>query len=473
MLGLTENVSGVSEEELRQLREMIVVNDDVFALNDSELGCTSIVQHEINTGTEPLIKQPARRVPFVYREKLSSMVDEMLRDGIIQPSSSAWSSRVVLVPKKDGKFRFCVDYRRLNSISKKDVYPLPRIDDILDTLGNTKYFSSLDLCSGYWQVKLTPESRSKSAFVTHCGLYEFVRLSFGLCNGPSTFQRLMESVLSGLVWNSCFVYIDDVLVCSKTFAEHVNRLSEVFARLRSANLKLKAKKCLFLHETVPYLGHVVSPEGIKPDLEKTDKVKRYPVPTDTSQLRQFLGLTSYYRRFICGFSKIAAPLNDLKKDVPFQWTSACERAFQQLKNSLVSSPVLAYPCFNSSDPLVLETDASVRGLGAVLSQCQEDEKVHPIAYASRSLNVHEKNYGITELETLGLVWAARLFRPYLLDHHCIVYTDHAACTSLLNCKHPSAKLARWAPSSRSLILRSVTALEDRIVMLMLCPVIPL
>ena len=208
---------------------------------------------------------------------------------------------------------------------------------------------------------------------------------------------------------------------------------------------LKAKKCLFLREEVLYLGHLVTRDSIRPDPEKTNKVRLFPMPADVLQLRQFLGVTSYYRRFINGFSKIAAPLNALlKKDTPFSWSKECDEAFCQLKTSLVSAPVLAYPQFDSSEPFVLETDASIQELGAVLSQRQSDSKIHPIAYASRSLNVHERNYGITELETLGLVWAARLFRPYLLGRHCVVYADHAACTSLLNCKHPSAKLARWA-----------------------------
>ena len=198
------------------------------------------------------------------------MVDEMLAQGVIQPSVSAWSSPVVLVPKKDGTSRFCVDYRRLNGVSRKDIYPLPRVDDIFDTLGDTKYFSSLDLCSGYWQIELDPESRPKSAFVTHRGLHEFVRLPFGLCNGPSTFQRLMEVVLSGLVWDTCFVYIDDVLVCSRTFEAHLQHLRQVFTRLREANLKLKPKKCLFLRDEVSYLGHVVTREGIRPDPSKTE-----------------------------------------------------------------------------------------------------------------------------------------------------------------------------------------------------------
>ena len=417
----------------------------MFALDDSELGHTDLVQHHVDTGDHPPIKQPVRRVPFVYRDKIAELVAGKEKQGVVEPSTSPWASPVVLVPKKDGQYRFCIDYRRLNSVTRKDVYPLPRIDDILDTLGGMKFFSSLDLASGYWQIRMDNESQTKSAFITYRGLYEFTRMTFGMCNAAATFQRLMECVLSGMIWKSCFAYIDDVLVGSRTFDEHLNNLQQVFSRLRKAGLRLKAKKCLFLREEVPYLGHVVTKYGIKPDPQKINTVKQYPVPVDTTQVRQFLGLTSYYRRFVSEFSRIAAPLHLLlKKDAQFQWTNSCQEAFERLKEALVSSPVLAYPQFQSEHPFIVETDASARGLGAVLAQQQTDGQVHPIAFTSRSLTVPEHNYAITELETLGLVWALKIFRAYLLGHHCIVFTDHAACTSLLTNQHPSPKLARWA-----------------------------
>ena len=352
---------------------------------------------------------------------------------------------MVLVPKKDGSLRFCVDFRRLNSVTRKDVYPLPRVDDILDTLGNARYFTTLDLASGYWQVPLDEDARPKTAFTTHQGLYEFVRMPFGLCNAPATFQRAMQSVLAGLEWRDCFVYIDDILIASTTFEEHLRHLEQVFDRLRTANLRLKPKKCRFLCEEVKYLGHVISVRGVLPDPDKTDQVKSFPTPRDVTQVRQFLGLASYYRRFVPKFAKIAAPLHALlKKENTFEWTSECTVAFNLLKDALTSPPVLVYPKFGPDSEFILETDASYVGLGAVLSQRQEDGKVHPIAYASRSLDVHEKKYGVTELETLGLVWAVRYFRPYLLGHKTTVFTDHSACLSLLNHPRPSGKLARWA-----------------------------
>ena len=443
LLNLPE--TGLSALELDQLQQTVLEAEDVFALTDSELGCTGIVKHNIDTEGHSPIKQQVRRTPFIQREKIAQMVAEMEVRGVIQPSVSPWASPIVLVPKKDGSTRFCVDYRRLNAITRKDVYPLPRIDDILDTLGQSKYFSTLDLSAGYWQIELDPKSKEKSAFTTHCGLFEFNRMPFGLCNAPATFQRLMQSVLAGLEGRICFVYIDDILVCSRTFEEHLSHLKQVFDRLRQAHLKLKPKKCVFLKPRVHYLGHVISRDGISPDPAKTDKIRRYPEPTDETKLRQFLGLASYYRRFIPGFARVASPLHTLtKKGVQFQWTWECQLAFDQLKELLCTAPVLAYPQFGGDRHFILETDASLAGLGAVLAQVGDDGQVHPIAYASRSLLKHERNYAITELETLALVWAVKHFRAYLLGHRCVVYTDHAACTSLLNTPHPSAKLARWA-----------------------------
>lgn len=235
---------------------------------------------------------------MVRHEIVAQMIDEMQKQGVVQPSVSPWASPVVLVPKKDGSMRFCVDYQRLNSATRKDVYPLPRIDDILTSLGDKHYFSTLDLASGYWQVGLDEQARAKSAFTTFKGLYEFVRMPFGLCNAPATFQRLMQRVLSGLEWQSCFVYLDDVLVASKTFDQYLEHLREVFLRLRHAQLHLKPKKCGFLRHEVCYLGYIVSQDGIKPDPTNTEKVRHYPRPRDATEVRRFLGLP----RTIAGLS---------------------------------------------------------------------------------------------------------------------------------------------------------------------------
>ena len=442
----------LSEEQRVQLTELITNYSDVFALANSELGCTDIVCHSIDTGDSRPIKQRPYRTPIIHRETISRMIDEMEEQGVVQPSISPWASPVVLVPKKDGSQRFCVDYRRLNALTKRDVYRLPRIDDILDTAGGAKYFSTLDLASGYWQVELDQSAREKSAFTTHRGLFEFTRMPFGLCNAPATFQRLMQVILTGLEGKSCFVYLDDILVVSSTFEDHLSHLAELFERLRRAGLRLKPKKCLLLRKEVPYLGHVMTTSGIRPDPAKIETVKNFLTPTDVTKIRQFLGLASYYRRFIPAFARIAHPLHRLtKKDVPFHWNSDCETAFERLKECLMTAPILSYPQCGPDKRFILETDASGLGLGAILSQEQEGQ-VHPIAYASRTLDPHECNYGISELETLALVWAVRHFRPYILGHHTVAYTDHSACTSLLNNPRPTGKLARWALTIQELDL---------------------
>ena len=438
-------------EQHQKLEQLIRENADVFALDPSELGSTDLVVHSIDTGSHPPIRQLPRRMPFSLRHKVTELIQEMLDNHVIESSKSPWASPVVLVRKKDKSIRFCVDYRKLNSMTKLDVFPLPRIDDTLDLLSQNKFFSTLDLASGYWQVKVEPKSREKTAFVTSSGLYEFVSMPFGLCNAPATFQRLMEVVMQGLARECCMVYLDDILVMGRTFEEHLENLQKVFSRLRKAKLTLKPRKCLFVRNEVEYLGHIVSKDGVAADPSKIRAVREFPRPTDVKSLRSFLGLASYYRRFIPQFSKIAGPLFALTRNgVAFDWTDSCEATFKHLKQLLTQSPVLAFPNFEKD--FLLETNASTSGLGAVLAQ-KHDGKVRPIAYASRTLQVHEKNYGISELEALGVVWAIKHFRHYLYGHHCDVYTDHVALKSLLNTPQPSGKLARWGMAIQELDLQ--------------------
>ena len=444
----------LSTDEYQQLLIFLTDHHEQFALDPLELGSTNQVIHSIDTGDHPPIKQHPRRIPFALRSKVDTMVEEMLDQGVIKHSHSPWASPIVLVQKKDGSHRFCVDYRRLNSITKLDVYPLPRIDDTLDLLAHTRYFSTLDLASGYWQVAMDPKSQEKTAFTTHAGLYEFRKMPFGLTNAPATFQRLMEAVLSGLSRNICLDYIDDILVIGRSFEEHMNHLSKVFDRLKEAGLKLKAQKCKFGAGEVIYLGYQVTQNGLAPTPDKIRAVRDYPTPTDVRTLRSFIGLASYYRRFVPCFAAIASPLHALtKKDVSFEWSPACELAFTQLKSLLCSPPVLAFPDFTNG--FILETDASGVGLGSVLAQKQEDGTTRPIAYASRSLQSHERNYGVTELEALALVWSVKHFRHYLYGHHCDVYTDHEALKALLQTPHPSGKLARWGLAIQELDLNIV------------------
>lgn len=306
----------------------------------------------------------------------------MLQYGVVQSSTSPWAAPIVLVKKKDGTTRFCVDYRKLNNVTRKDAYPLPHIDETLDALSGAKVFSTLDLASGYWQVEMDAADCEKTAFATRHGLFEFQVMPFGLCNAPGTFQRLMEFVLAGLQWQTCLVYLDDVIVYGQEFDEHLERLREVFNRFRQAGLKLKPSKCFLLRPRVPYLGHVISAEGVNTDPAKIEAVKQWPVPSKVTDVRSFLGLASYYWRFIQDFAEIAAPLHRLtaKSMEKFKWTPECDEVFRVLKEKLVSAPVLAFPCF--TEEFVVDCDASDYGLVAVISQRQDgDEKV--VAYASR------------------------------------------------------------------------------------------
>ena len=442
----------LAPDEQKRLENLIRTYADVFALDPGELGTTDVVKHTINTGDHPPIKQPLRRTPFALRSKVDKLVQEMLSQGVIEQSRSPWASPVVLVSKKDGGLRFCIDYRQLNRITKLDEFPLPRIDDTLDLLAGCKFFTTLDLAAGYWQVAMNPSDQEKTAFTTYSGLYEFKKMPFGLVNAPATFQRLMEVVLSGLAREGCLVYLDDVLVMGKTMKEHNENLQKVFNRLRAAGLRLKPKKCCFAQLEVDYLGHVVSSDGIRTDPKKTRAVSEFPVPTNVREVRSFVGLASYYRKFIPNFSKVAGPLHALtRKDVAFLWTAECQLAFDNLKRLLTTTPLLVYPKFDR--PFMVETDASGNGLGAVLAQRQDDCSVKPVAYASRSLQQHEQNYGITELEGLAVVWAVKHFRHYLYGHTCEVYTDHEALKALLNTPRPSGKLARWGMALQELDLK--------------------
>ena len=433
-------------DEKDQLISLLLERHEVFCLDDDERGETDLVQFTIDTTDCRPLRQPLRRVPFGVRQEISQQLEKMLKMGVVQPSKSPWASPVVLVRKKDGSLRFCVDYRKLNSVTKPDVFPMPRIDDMLDQLGKSKYFSTLDLASGYWQIRMDPASQEKTAFVTPQGLFEFLVMPFGLTNAPATFQRMMQKLLTGLnpVKGPDFVsvYVDDVLIFSETLEEHIRHLQLVLDKLKGAGLKLKPSKCSFVREGVDYLGHVITSNGLSPNPARIDAVQSLPAPTNIKELRQFLGLTSYYRRFIPAFARVAAPLHALtRKSASFEWTSSCQTAFDQLRSKLVAAPILAYPDFGRD--FILETDASINGLGAVLSQEQEDGKAHPVAYASRALSPTEKNYGITELETLAVVWAVTHFRYYLYGHNVRIFTDHTAVKAVLGTPQPNGKHARW------------------------------
>jgi hypothetical protein len=356
---------------------------------DSVAGPTRKIEHQLRLRDPEPIKQRYRPRNPAMQAIINTAVDEMLRDGIIEPSKSAWSSPVVIVRKKDGQHRFCIDFRKVNNVTERDAYPLPHITATLDKLRGAKYLSTLDLKNGYWQVPLAVNSRPVTAFtVPGRGLMQFRVMPFGLHSGPATFQRLLDSVLGPELEPHVFVYLDDIIVVSSSFDAHLRHLKKVFNRLRDANLRLNPEKCHFCRTELRYLGHIINRDGIHTDPEKVRAVAHWPAPTTVRKVRQFLGMASWYRRFVENFSTIAAPLARLTgKKARWQWESGEEQAFQKLKTALTTAPILACPDFAKS--FTLQTDASTLSLGAVLTQ-NLDNGERVIAYASRTLNGAEK-----------------------------------------------------------------------------------
>ena len=439
---IVENVDGLNPQEREQLYAVLLEFADVFAEGPVDFGRTGKIKHEIDTGNSAPIRQHVRRVPPTRRDEVQTLLDEMLQKKVVQPSTSPWASPVVLIRKKDGSTRFCVDYRKVNNVTRKDAYLLPRIDDTLDTLAGSQWFTTLDLISGYWQVEMNEKDKEKTAFCTPCGLYEFNVMPFGLCNAPATFQRLMELVLAGLQWKSCLVYLDDVIIVGRTFSEHLCNLTEVLSRIREAGLKLKPAKCTFCSLQVDFLGHIVSRDGVHPDPGKVEKVANWPRPQTRKEVQQFLGLANYYRRFVQDFATIAKPLHRLtEKTARFEWTEECQASLDEIKSKLTSAPILAFPDFEK--PFMLDTDASNTGLGGVLSQVQDDGRERVVAYASRVLTKPERRYCVTRRELLAVVTFTHHFRPYLLGRKFTIRTDHGSLTWLSNIKEPEGQLARW------------------------------
>lgn len=413
------------------------------------------MEHQIKLTNEEPFKEPYRRIPPGVFNEVREHLKDMLDIGAIRESNCPLSSNVVIVGKKDGAIRFCVDFRTLNQRTKKDSYAIPRIKDTLHLLAGAKYFSMLDLKSGYWQVELAEEDKEKTAFqVGGLGFYECNRMPFGLCNAPATFQRLMERCMGDLNLQDCLIYLDDIIIFSSDIDTHIQRLDFVFSRLAAYNLKLKPQKCEFFKTKTTYLGHVVSSEGIHADPAKTEAVMKWPIPKNVKDVRKFLGFVGYYRRFVKGFSSIARPLNDLlighptkknkgksQKKTPFQWTEIHQKSFEKLKKTLANPPVLAYADY--SRPFVLHTDASSKGLGAVLYQ-KHDGKDCVIAYASRSLKQAERNYPAHKLEFLALKWAVtEKFHDYLYGAEFEVVTDNNPLTYVNTTAKLDATGQRW------------------------------
>ena len=401
LLSMIEQLKGLSSDERSKAETLIRQYADIFSAGEFDLGCTPLMEHRIDTGNARPLRQGLRRHPQAHLEIIDAQVDKMLEAGIIEESASPWASNIVLVKKAESNAppRCTVDYRRLNLLTYKDAYPLPNIGACLDALEGCSYFSCLDLRSGFYQVPLHLADADKSAFLTRRGQFRFKVLSMGLCNAPSSFQRLMDLVLRGLTWSSCLVYVDDVIVMSKSFDQHVIHLGEVFQRIKDAKLKLKPEKCRLFASSVKFLGHVVSSSGTAVNPEKTAVISTWPAPTNVAEVRTYLGICGYYRRFVEGYALIAAPLHQLlRKGQPFIWTDACQESFERLKVKLTSAPVLAMAA--DTGRYVLDVDASNIGAGAVLQQEQQGG-LRVVAYASRMFNKAEANYCIT---TGGRVW---------------------------------------------------------------------
>lgn len=422
---LESNKEGLSTEQQQRLWDLLYEFKSIFATSPSDLGRTHLIQHEMDTGTAHPIRQRPRRIPLNKQAAAEQCVAEMRAAGVIEPSNSSWVSPVVMVPKKGAQgWRFCVDFRPVNEITVKDSYPLPRVNDALDGIRGSAWFSSLDLRSGYWQVPLSPEARPKTAFTTGSGLWQFTVMPFGLCNAPATFERLMEKVLMDVPSQSKQVYLDDVLIHGPDFDIALQALRMAFSKIQQAGLKLNPEKCRLMRKELTFLGHKVSAQGVSTVEDKVIAVRDWPVPKNVSEVRSFLGLASYYRRFIAGFSTAAAPLNQLTcKNVRFEWGPEQEQAFDALKSALCHSPVLTTP--DPAGQFVLDTDASNDGLGAVLAQVTpQGEQV--IAYYSRAFSKPERNYCVTRRELLAVVESVNHFKHYLCGVKFVVRTDHAS-----------------------------------------------
>jgi len=407
-------------------------------------GRTSMGEHDIRTGGAGPIRLQPYRLPHAYRDTVKEELQAMEREGIIEPSASEWAAPIVLVRKKDGSIRLYVDYRKLNSISNVDPYPMPRIDELIDRLGQAKFITTLDLTKGYWQVPVAQSAQDRTAFTTPFGLYQFKVMPFGLQGAPATFQRLMDRLLRGLE-DFTGAYLDDLVIFSSTWEEHIQRITLVLDRLRAAGLTAKPKKCKFGMKECVYLGYIVGNGVVRPEMSKIEAVMEFPTPQTKSHVRAFLGLTGYYRKFIPNYAAIAAPLTDLiRKNCPnvVKWNEECASAFEKLKNELCSSPVLCSPDFQKD--FVLQTDASERAVGAVLSQCDESGDDHPIAYFSRKLLGREEKYSTVEKECLAIKLGIQAFRVYLMGRPFSIQTDHRSLEWLNRLKENNARLTRWS-----------------------------
>jgi hypothetical protein len=431
----------LTSEQKEKLRNLLLENSDIFAKHEWDLGKTHLVKGSIDTGDSPPVRMRPYRTPLAYRGEVKRQIEEMLKAGIISPSNSSYASPVLCVPKKDGGTRMCIDYRKVNQqIVNELSWPLPTIDDILGIIGGSTYFSSLDFLKGYMQIPMD-DTKDKTAFITTEGLYHSNVLPFGLNISPAIFQKCMSFLLNG--HKNALAYLDDIIIFSQNFSDHLKHLQEVFDRIRSANMKLKLSKCDFMRDKMVYLGHVVSKEGIMPDPDKVKVIKDLAPPANVRSVRSFLGMASFYRRYIRNFAAIAKPLTELtKKNAEFSWNEEKQSSFEALKQCLISAPILKLPEIGKS--FALYTDSSDHTVGAVLCQF-EDGTPKPIHYLSHKLSRTQQHWPVIEKEAFAIVYALEKFRVYLEGSGKFpIFSDHKPLSFIESTECKNAKLQRWA-----------------------------
>ena len=424
----------------KELAEVITQYREVFPDVPSK---TNLIEHDVDVGDSAPIKQHPYRVSPMKKELLDKEVQYMLKNDIIEESQSNWSSPCILVPKHDGGFRFCTDFRKVNDKTKSDSFPIPRIPDCIDQIGNAKFVSTFDMLKGYWQVPLTQRAREISVFVTPSGLYQYKVMPFGMKNAPATFQRMVNKLVRDI--DGCEGYIDDVVIFSDNWSDHIRQIKRFFQIMREAKLTINLMKSEFGKATVKYLGHIVGQGQVRPLDAKIQTIVKYPIPTSRKELARFLGMAGYYRNFCLNFSEIAAPLtNLLSKKVKFVWTDDSQLAFDKVKLLLQKSPVLKSPDYEK--PFKLIIDSSDDGTGSVLVQEASDGLDHPVSYFSKKFLKYQKNYSVVEKETLGLVLALEHFDVYLgsTPFKIKIYTDHNPLTFLKTMKNKNQRLVRWS-----------------------------
>lgn len=419
----------VGLNERKQMFSLLKSFTDLF---NKSLGKTNILKHSINVGENVPIRSRPYRTPHALKGEITSHVENMLKEDIIRPSKSPWCSPAFLVRKKNGKWRFVVDYIKVNQCTVKDAMPLPNIDDMMMNLSGCKYFTTLDCANGYFQVPLVEESKEITAFEADGNLYEFNVMPFGLCNAPGTFQRLMQIVLAGC---ASVPYIDDIVVASRDYNQHLADISNVLTRLREAGLRLQISKCTFGADSVNYLGHIVSSKGLSPDPSKVKALQECNPPTSKKEVERFCGFVNYLSKFIPHLSELLHPIYLMKIDKGFRWDESCKKAFMKIKQAITRDTTLQFPQFHK--PFILHVDASDVAAGAELSQDK------PIAYFSRQFNRAERNYATTDREYCALIKALKHFKPYVYGYPIKIYTDHSALISMTKSNPKCGRHARY------------------------------